>query len=1508
MATRKKLDTRSNTQSKVIDDEVDTLLPMWDERDLEMERWSSADAAQNKSTKDKSGGKWPFEDPTGPVILPPSLQHLVKSYKRIHEVISPLECHVVSPDRMIKRIEGQFVTQEENLYARLKNLSLPESLVENEVSLVTPNVHIFQSELMRWLITHLTFLQREPTAHDAHTSRPWDLIYPQREGRPVYNPGGKYAVRVFWLGCWRRITVDDSVPLDAQGRVLLPRTSIANEAWSLIIAKVACRIASLTYEQAIGKGDFGDANVLQMFTGWIRVPYSLSSDRPQLLELLSKRCTFPPAIAQFEADGDDKSHDEPSPLMKELSPIPEDSPISAASPTVRTAPKSASATAMQAAKVVPSARKPPGKESARLFVDSASRLKSGQPGEDPVTGGPINKIPMVYAIYGADSPVSHTDVGLPGRLSHPVRILSCHYIGHMQGAAPEDYYKEEHWIVELESPLVLFSGKGGFNNILPNYKVIQTALNASFEREYALQLRSLQLRGKGIPFAPFRFRMIFKDFCTLFKTVVCLQKDADFRFRTTIIGSKDMSPTLIGESALQNNNDKDKDKDDPAAIDLSLGRPWLLFVHSESHLDLIVSFSISQPKAPRESICFPSSVALDGAPLANMIRQPEVGTLELEVFTWQIPSSGKISLRLSTTGTTSTILRLPPGRNVYRVVSHVPAYYTLTVMADKEFLIASELSALRQMGSCSTKFMHHAFGVIKAIKYLVSLKKDDANEFFRKLSMVHVTTYGIPEEAMFVFWRAFVASLEIALQEQWYLPLSADLPISVGEAWTMLCGDLHKEIIAAFATFKKKEARKTKSKEEQSAQQSRKKKMPRLKAAMTIQRFFRGWQGRQLARVKRQERIQRLRSAALSTWENVTNNMTDFSMMLFRRMYDINPAAINLFPFAKDESLRCVVKDYTAKSEERVNEEWFIMSQDVVKVTENTTVNARLHVPTISENSSFLLHIIDNDNGTETPTTFGQPQPTTLKANKRGYTIMTTGRSTISLPSFAWGIRILSNPDFPTDPLRGGMASLTTTVPIREVTGACKPRRETLFRYHLSTLHPEQVVSFQLSVSKEEAPNAVITLQFYRDDEVLLEHSGVCSALIPFAILGQPCRRESSLFRRESTLHGRHDSAYSLMQSGAGSEPIVEYFIVGKLQGEIEPEEHHRMLLDVSQDMRKKGKGGGGNGGGGGGGGGSGRKKLASSSLGPNQYPQWTLKIHSKDAVVMSADMQREEEIKSIKAAWEAVDPGRRDRGDQMRLKFLQKSGVENNNNNDDSAFDPFEPAPAPAHPSTHTLAHHASAPIIHPHTPMPPAPKPRAPVSAPLPAPPPPPLAVVVEPIVQINTMLSQPPSSPAHSQSSAHRFSLMPPNMTRSMSDITLSVPTHHRVGVTPRSLREKALDAEYAEYKLHRQQVEASRQHERQAIVQVKAMQANVFAHMHTTRESILADVFARRSECRKRMIAALEPAIQIPIASPPNAIARSTTPTTTTRQQNHQQQQPNPPRAKTPAHHPNSVAVK
>ncbi len=70
---------------------------------------------------------------------------------------------------------------------------------------------------------------------------------------------------------------------------------------------------------------------------------------------------------------------------------------------------------------------------------------------------------------------------------------------------------------------------------------------------------------------------------------------------------------------------------------------------------------------------------------------------------------------MSTTGTSTVLLKLKPGRNVYRVLTHVPANYALTIMANKEFNVGDEIQILRQMGSCSSRFVNHAFGVIKVI-------------------------------------------------------------------------------------------------------------------------------------------------------------------------------------------------------------------------------------------------------------------------------------------------------------------------------------------------------------------------------------------------------------------------------------------------------------------------------------------------------------------------------------------------------------------------------------------------------------------------------------------------------------------------------------------------------------------------------------------------------------------------------------------------------------------------
>lgn len=77
----------------------------------------------------------------------------------------------------------------------------------------------------------------------------WELIYPQNEeGMPIYNPHGKYIVKLFVQGKWREVMVDDIMPVGvATGSTSLhapifPTTAAGNAIWPLILSKALLRI------------------------------------------------------------------------------------------------------------------------------------------------------------------------------------------------------------------------------------------------------------------------------------------------------------------------------------------------------------------------------------------------------------------------------------------------------------------------------------------------------------------------------------------------------------------------------------------------------------------------------------------------------------------------------------------------------------------------------------------------------------------------------------------------------------------------------------------------------------------------------------------------------------------------------------------------------------------------------------------------------------------------------------------------------------------------------------------------------------------------------------------------------------------------------------------------------------------------------------------------------------------------------------------------------------------
>ncbi|KAM4770931.1 androglobin [Rhinophrynus dorsalis] len=235
-----------------------SIWPEWNETDINSEKWDAGKGIKEKEKTGKSPALHVFDDPEGKIELPADLK--IHSWKRPHEFITNTSPVVVKD--------------------------------ETSFDLFSANEHLIGSELMRWIISEVSALWRIFNTRltnniltmmdpPSFAWKPWEHIYALCKAvkghMPLYNSYGKYAVKLYWMGCWRKIVVDDTLPFSEDNKLLLPSTTCEAELWPLLLSKALIKLASVD-TNGFEKREHGEFTVLHSLTGWLPEVIPLEND------------------------------------------------------------------------------------------------------------------------------------------------------------------------------------------------------------------------------------------------------------------------------------------------------------------------------------------------------------------------------------------------------------------------------------------------------------------------------------------------------------------------------------------------------------------------------------------------------------------------------------------------------------------------------------------------------------------------------------------------------------------------------------------------------------------------------------------------------------------------------------------------------------------------------------------------------------------------------------------------------------------------------------------------------------------------------------------------------------------------------------------------------------------------------------------------------------------------------------------------------------------------------
>jgi hypothetical protein len=829
--------------------------PLWTEEGCALPaEYFNAEEAKKCSNKDAKNVSFaPFQDPCGRVFLPAPLACKIAKWARIEELYT--ECEVkegdtapvptlVSAVRQKHVIHPRPIGASEKLWLRKKQLTYPERIAEPLVGLGYGNDHLMESELIRTSLAYFSDLQVDPTPFKsggflagaaapntanngggAAELRPWELIYPQGKNddgviMPIYNKSGKYIVRLFWMGSWRKVTIDDYVPLDAGGNWLLPRSSLEDELWPALITKAIMKLTSLSYEREVGKSEFGDAKILQMLTGWqteLAPIGSTTEDHHRVAHLLHRL----------------------------VQPVAEEKPKSSVA-DADVAAAAAAADAEAASEVTASATKKKGKKERQ----STTIGLGGDCGDD---GPPAPRQPSAATPKKMDCPhcvptecicaptrrAAFVDAsfvagcelpdgcGFESSQAHPVRVLGCFYLdpsGRPSSASngQPDFSNADSWVVKCSSHSMLYNGGLAYGDDEAWHMSVQASLGVCRDTELAEQEHALAQHAKGESHPAFAWHMRLSEFCSVFKTLNVHHRVSDLQ--TIILEAAEGAPATTAGTAIRYvpelplTTPPPADKKGEVPLNFSQEQPHYFCIDSLKKSQVVVSFGVTpntqprypgdqpetEPVDPTEPEVTPAAPAdgdgadgegADGFPTLaepEKLPLPQNGTAFIESFVWNDSAPPAVALNLFTNSTACGVINLQPGRHIFRIRISSQHSYALTISSQQEITLNEEEKIVGMLDGSSVRLQESVTTTCQALQMML-LNYEKADEVIRLVAISHLKEHKDGEKYSTLFFQSLLWALQVSFGPDWTRAgKNGETESAEARAWIRHVGDLQK--------------------------------------------------------------------------------------------------------------------------------------------------------------------------------------------------------------------------------------------------------------------------------------------------------------------------------------------------------------------------------------------------------------------------------------------------------------------------------------------------------------------------------------------------------------------------------------------------------------------------------------------------------------------------------------------------------------------------------------------